>query len=408
MKVELEILNKCMYDMLEKLIQGQKLEQKKIVLFGLNSTSFAARQYLAERGYRVHAYIDNDKKKVEETEDFLRYQLCQHLSVQEIMLIHTYIPEELLEQYDEDVVVLVGSKYYSQMLRQLERMGYNEGKQVYQIVDFYDIESYVKEAPRTAGRELTALEIKEYQLNLLKFLDNTCEQNGLRYYICGGTLLGAVRHKGYIPWDDDIDVVMPLSDYKRLIELMKKSTKYSTISQYDQSGKYYNFFMRLTDNSTVMKVWEYPFLMTCGVNIDIFPLFGLPEGGEEALYFYHKIRRLNQRYIGNYITGNLKGERLEQIQYSLQEQIITMMESYDFDKSSQIGYLLSKYKEKEIMPRKLYENSVELEFEGQGFQAAVGYNDYLSRLFGNYMELPPEKARLNTHSNKAYVRNGVV
>ena len=65
---------------------------------------------------------------------------------------------------------------------------------------------------------LTIDECKEIQLSILKFIDKVCEENGLRYYLCGGTLIGAVRHRGYIPWDDDIDIMLPREDYRKLIE----------------------------------------------------------------------------------------------------------------------------------------------------------------------------------------------
>lgn len=408
MKIELEKVNRYLFQRLDKLIQDGALEKKQIILFGLNSSSYVTKDYLEDKGYPIYAFIDNDVKKREEANQAIDMILRNHIHKENYdefkkKIIYAYKPEELLQEKKEDAAILIASKYYSDMCMQLRKMGYVEKTQIFQTVNFYDLDAVldIKDLPDNM-LEIGNKEVREIQLQLLQKVHEICKENQLRYYMCGGTLLGAVRHKGYIPWDDDIDIAMPLNDYKKFIQIMQSDARYMPLSIYTHADSYYNFFMRFVDKDTLIKMWEYPFLLTSGISIDIFPLFGLPKRADEVNDFYHKIRRLNLEFIRTYIESTEETEEVLLQRKKYMSEIICMMEQYDFDESDKIGYLLSKYKEKEIMPRTIYEKQVSLEFEENYFEAASGYKEYLETLFKNYMELPPEKERYNTHNFKAY------
>lgn len=405
MEIKLQNLNHHLSDHLNELIRQGFFQNKEIILFGVNSTSHLMKKILNENGYQVSAYIDNDQMKCQETNQFLRYTLNHHMNVpvDQGAVILAYTPEEYLAAYKENAVILIASKYYPQMSGQLHKMGYEEGKQVYQIVDFYALEQLIQTEDMSGYRRLQMNEIREMQIELMRYVRDTCERNGLRYYMCGGTLLGAVRHKGYIPWDDDVDLAMPMPDYLRFIKIVKEQKKYLSLNIYDYPDDYYNFFMRLVNQDTYMKNWEYPFLMSSGVSIDIFPLFGLPSQQKERSFFYKTIRLLNERFISTYIENDKDTQELIASRHVLQKQIEEMMEQYPFDKCEWIGNVLSKYREKEIMPGTIYQDSVKLEFENDEFAAAGGYRDYLSRMFGDYMKLPAKVDQMNTHDYNAYV-----
>ncbi len=405
MKIELKNLNRYLSENLEKLIEQRTLQGKKIVLFGLNGTSHFMKNILQENGYRISAYIDNDRNRCQEINHFLAYTLMYHTNqqVKQEEVVRAYTPEEYLGEYRADAVILIASKYYPQMSEQLCKMGYQENVQVFQTVDFYALEQLIHSEDMSGYRKLQMNEIREMQLELMRYVRETCEANGLRYYMCGGTLLGAVRHGGYIPWDDDVDLAMPMPDYLEFIEITKAQQQYLSLNIYDYPDDYYNFFMRLINTDTYMRYWEYPFLMSTGVSIDIFPLFGLPEQQKERDYFYKTIRMLNERYISTYIENEADTPELTETRHELQQQIESMMEQYPFDECTWIGNVLSKYREREIMPRTIYQSSVPLGFEGDIFAAAGGYTEYLTRMFGDYMQLPPEKDRMNTHDYNAFV-----
>lgn len=407
--IQMENINKYMFQKIDELLKNGSLNNKKIVLFGLNTSSYAAKEYLETRQMKVFAYVDNDRRKIEEMNDFIEDVLPRHMrgssyKTESENLVKAYYPETLLGKFDDGYAILIASKYYVQMKEQLQKMGYIEKKHIYQIVDFYGLDEQIGEYQ--AGieyREMTADEVRQVQLDILKQVKKICTEQGLRYYLCGGTLIGAVRHKGYIPWDDDIDVIMPYQDYLKFINYIDKNSKeYAILSPYNNSDKCFTFFARMIKNNTIMKWWEYPFLMTSGVSIDIFALSGLPEREDEIQYFYNKVRRLNTKFISSFLKMNPDEEAEKKRREMIRMEILSMLEQYQFDTSKK-AFCISKYKEKEILPTALYKETQRMLFEGEEYNVAAGYDIYLKSLYGDYMKLPPENQRTGCHSYRAYI-----
>lgn len=408
MKIEMENINRYMLENIDILIEGKKLEDKRIVLFGLNTSSYAAREYLEKKGFRVCAYIDNDRKKVDELNDIINEILPVHMQSMAYEFakkefIRAYNPENLLKEFCDDYVILIASKYYSQMCEQLENMGYKEGKHIYQIVDFYSLEQQLKDFKVADDYiPLSHEEVRKYQLEILDEVKRVCEQNNLRYYLCGGTLLGAIRHKGYIPWDDDIDVIMPYQDYLKFIEIIDKDNEHYTIlSPYTNKEQCFTFFARMIHNDTFMKWWEYPFLMTSGVSIDIFALSGLPDSEDEIRFYYNKVRRLNTKFISSYLKLSYNDNDEIQAREKIRSEILEMLERYRFDDSKK-AFCITKYKEKDILPTSIYDKTIKVNFEDRIYDVAGGYDIYLKSLYGDYMKLPPVNQRTGCHNYKAY------
>lgn len=409
--MQIEVMNQYMFENIEGLIQEEKLREKKIILFGLNTSSFAAKDYLETRGLGVYAYIDNDARKREEVNSFLDNILPHQISKKDYRqlkerIAYAFTPEELLNSFDSDVVILIASKYYRQMCCQLQKMGYQEGQHIFKTMDFYGMEEiFGNLATQECGVEMTAKEVKMCQMGILRYVKKVCQENNLRYYLCAGTLLGAVRHRGYIPWDDDIDIAMPYPDYRKLLDLIyKEDRRYQVWSPYYDKEKCFCLFSRIFDQDTVMKVWEYPFLITGGVSIDVFPIFGLPDKAGDVMPYYSKVRRLQEQFISTYIEYAEETEEVIYKRISLQEELLSLLEKYSFDKSAQ-AFSITKYKEREILPAAIYDSSIEMEFEGEAFAVAEGYDIYLKALYGNYMELPPEEQRTTDHNFKAFWKN---
>jgi len=406
--IGIENVNKFMFEKIEDLIGKGYLQERKIILFGLNASSYAAKCFLEKKGYSIYAYIDNDQKKRDDLNEYLDEIMPRHMNSEDYAqvirsVIRAYKPEELLSEYEEQAVILIASKYYRAMCEQLEKMGYQENKHIFQTVDFFALDRILKQDVSVQGlKELEHSEIQQIQIKIAEYLKETCKKHNLRYYMTGGTLLGAVRHKGYIPWDDDIDMTMPMPDYLRLIDILKEDEHYEVLSIYNYPDIYFNFFMRLIDKSTLMKTWEYPFLMTTGVSIDVFPLIGLPENKKDVQAFFNRIRNLNTRYVSSFISFSEEDEEVKQYREKLRKEVIQMMEQYNFDQCEQAGYILSRYWEKDIMPRSIYDGETEMKFENTAFAAPTGYREYLGRIFGDYMKLPPESEQKPHHNYKAY------
>ena len=376
---------KHMYEYVDNLIQQDMITDMHIVLFGLNSSSYVIRDYLVKKGLSVTAYIDNDVRK--RTNWTGEIPACS--------------PEEMRERYGENVAILITSKYYLEMKKQLEELGYCENVHIFQVVNVRDLEQYVDFSDAEGMEEIGIEELKIIQMALLRYMKEICENNHLRYYLCGGSLIGAIRHGGYIPWDDDIDVVMPMKDYRELIRIVnEREDDFKVLNVYEHQGIFHSFYSRLVYPGTLMKTWDYPYMESVGVNIDIFPLYGVPEGEEAAEEWADRMEALHVNCMEEFIKYEEPSEGF----FTFQNQILSMMDEYAFDESTNVAYLLSRHKKKEIMPRSIYRKSVMVEFEGEMYPIPYGYDAYLTRLFGDdYMELPPEKDRVSVHNYRAFV-----
>ncbi len=145
---------------------------------------------------------------------------------------------------------------------------------------------------------MKTIEIKEMQkieLEILKSFSKICDEHKLRYFLSNGTLLGAIRHKGFIPWDDDIDVYMPRNDYMTFLQLVGSSLEphYKLLTPYN-SKEYIYTYAKLYDDRTILIEWPDTVRYTIGVYIDIFPVDGLPESIKETKKHFDRLKKLNR------------------------------------------------------------------------------------------------------------------
>ena len=139
-------------------------------------------------------------------------------------------------------------------------------------------------------KKLNSDEVKKIELQLLLKFDELCKKHDLQYSLCGGTLLGAIRHKGFIPWDDDIDVMMPRDDFEKLLKLEKTqaSDQVEKLVSW-KSGKSIYPFIKMINTKTVLKEKYLDKEYTTGVWIDIFPIDGMPEDQKIVDKKYKKV-----------------------------------------------------------------------------------------------------------------------
>lgn len=396
-------------DNLDKLIESNLLEGKKIVLFGLNISSYATKDYLEKKGYKIHAYIDNNEQKLLDLQELFHTILPKHIPVNhskfiQDSIVKAYKPEDGLVPFRDDYLILISSKYYPTMLLQLNKLGYQENIHVMKTVDFQGIDEIIAEETDIQGlREMDTKAIRKKQLELVAYVVDTCKKHNLNIFMGGGTLLGAVRHQGYIPWDDDIDLLLPMPDYKKLIDIITEEDRYDAYSIY-QNEYCNNFYLRVIDRNTIVKRWTYPFLTTAGVDIDVFPLMGLPARADETKAFFNRLRHIYGMYNDSFLTLFEDENTDHSFRDKLKSKIIEMTERYDFYESQQAGYILSKYWERDIMPRSIYDKTIYLKFEDMELPAPSGYDAYLQYLFGDYMKLPSEKDRYAPHNYRAYYK----
>ena len=258
-------------------------------------------------------------------------------------------------------------------------------------------------------REVTDVrEIQLMQLDILKYIDHICKKNGLNYYLYMGTLLGAIRHKGFIPWDDDLDICMPRSDYKKLIKIMKKrdNDRYS-LKCIELSKKEYNYcYAKMIDNNTIAKEIGKFQGDDLGVWVDIFPLDGVGDDIEEA----KKIIFNNKKIVNQVLCleagrkMNFKGKILYLLgRKRLNRILVHKMKKNDFKKSKYVTDIgMIDYHM--IFESKHFQGERVDLFEGQEFSVPCCSEELLEKVYGNYMKMPPEEERRPSHDCRIWIK----
>lgn len=273
-------------------------------------------------------------------------------------------------------------------------------------------------------KELSIDELREIQIDLLRKFDELCTKHQLRYSMCGGTLLGAVRHKGYIPWDDDIDVMMPRPDYMKFLHIMDiyEDDVYGISSPYkrpeDVKKPYVSTYIsfvnkktRLIERATTRKIESH-------IYVDVFPIDGLPDSYEESVALYKKAKRLYRRYAAQKMSPyrmksdtNIVSRLMWRGIYFLSKllpfdyyfkKLDRLAQTYEFDTSNYVGDIVAGYGIKERIPKQVFNRIEALPFEGCKFCALGEYDTYLKALYGDYMQLPPKEKQVRAHDNIAY------
>lgn len=265
---------------------------------------------------------------------------------------------------------------------------------------------------------LTLKEIQNIELDLLLAFDSICQKNNLRYSLGGGTLLGAIRHRGFIPWDDDIDVMMPRPDYDRFLELCKNQENGFNLITYDTVEGYNGLFAKIWDPSTIIKDDLMEMSFELGVNIDVFPIDGLGDSEKEALKIFNKTawnrEMLNAVLWKKYFRSKTHSILVEPIRFTMfvfsrfanPKKLLKKVDEenlkHPFESSSYAGCVCGSYREREIMTKDAFENYVDLKFEGHMLKGIEKYDEYLTKHYNKYMELPPKDKQETHHTYKAY------
>lgn len=253
-------------------------------------------------------------------------------------------------------------------------------------------------------KELNLKELQDYELEILKAFRNICQEHNLRYYITAGTLLGAVRHKGFIPWDDDVDVAMPRRDYDRLAKIMRQKPDSKLFYQDGKTDKLYPFgFAKLrSGNAFVYEQVLDNVKINNGCYIDIFPLDKCPKSDKAAgllfkIYMFFTTA-LTKKVNPNYRVGYTKKSALYFVNTAQRLPLGMLKGLREFFRKCFTGSRLctvggSHGYPKESYDREWFGEAVMLEFEKDRFCAPAGWEKLLKNMYGSYMEPPDEQCR---------------
>lgn len=252
------------------------------------------------------------------------------------------------------------------------------------------------------------------ELDILAKFISVCKDNGLRYFADGGTILGAVRHKGFIPWDNDIDVAMPRPDFDRLLEIGSTQFNHPYFFQtpHTEGGKFFRTWVKICNsNTTGASVEEYKKGINCGIFIDVFPLDIVPANKFLKFFFIKKLdfirknsrfsdhRAVPQRFIPKikyifklfiyrFLCGAPKSDELFRRYHRFAG-------SFWSKKASQIADLSHGYVRRFAWDIEDWRTFVSLPFEFLKINCPIGYDSVLKRQYGEYMRFPKD---ISTHS----------
>lgn len=263
-------------------------------------------------------------------------------------------------------------------------------------------------------------EIQSVSLEILKKIADICDQEGLKYSLAWGTLIGAVRHKGYIPWDDDVDIQMPRPDYERLKEyFIKNADALYPLRLFDNSVNGYPYMLARVSNDdyVIDTINEKPCGM--GIFVDIYILDGTGDTYEDAWNYasktckYPRLIFLSTRKY--YHFGTTKGflKRLFKVfvfiyakimgKEYFERKLLSIISQKPYDQKDYVGCVSWCERPKyAVIKKSEFEDMIDFQFENYKFKGPREYDKYLRIWYGDYMQLPPEKERIYHHLYKAY------
>lgn len=252
---------------------------------------------------------------------------------------------------------------------------------------------------------------KKY-LEIMKYFDKICTENNLSYFMCGGTMIGAVRHNGFVPWDDDVDMFMPRKDYEKLMEIWPNvaNTEKYFLARTDFKHNYHHAAMSIRDTETTfVNKHSVDEDIVHAMGIEIMPIDGAPRGKiarffqlyNAFIFALFNTQRLPDnkgklvRYTTALVYGVFRGKKLR---YKIWKRAEKRMSKYDWDDCDEVTELIGSIKGMLLRhPKDDFENTIRFQFEDFSVPVMKGYDRYLTHIFGNYMEYPPVEQRVAKH-----------
>lgn len=252
-------------------------------------------------------------------------------------------------------------------------------------------------------------ELQRTQIEILKVIDGICAVHGLRYSLYAGTLLGAVRHQGFIPWDDDLDICMPREDYDRLIALWDTvAPKGYLLQNKENTPRFTQSFTKIRkDHTTFLQDEKEIGAYHTGIFVDIFPVDRIPDRKlRRMLFYWHGMQY--QLYTREFVPP--KAGRLTRLVSAIllkmtpadrrpakRQKLLNKLTAYNGDRSLQTVTIETVGSMKQHHTADMIDNYVRLPFGADEFQCFADWDHHLHTKYGDYMKLPPEEERVWKH-----------
>lgn len=255
-------------------------------------------------------------------------------------------------------------------------------------------------------------ELKKIELDIMIKVHQFCEENGIKYYMIAGTLIGAIRHKGFIPWDDDIDIAMPREDYEKFLKKFPEyGKKNNLLAINNRTNPYYGRPMtKVIDTRTSLTEPEYRSDDPIGVFVDIWVMDGVPDDASKDAWLKKMRKEKEILFASAYkattqfsFAKNLAILLGRPINYKKRaEKFDKLAQTYKYEECDTVVNYIGMTKKLETYQKSWFGEGVLVDFEGYKFWAPVKYDEWLRARFGDYMQLPPENERIPHHVMNTY------
>lgn len=384
-------------EILKKELGYQEVKFKKIIIYGFNSGAKLCVYYLHTLGLSPIAIIDNAKEIRDVRKDY-----CG---------IPMYAPEEVLANVDEDVIIVIPALREREIRQNIVSINPNwEGK----IVSVYLQDKEKMFRAWKIERNYKVVDLREGQIELLRMmkeLHNFCEERSIKYMLAYGTLLGAIRHKGFIPWDDDMDIYMLWDDYVRFCNAIENEKRFKYNCMLCESSKMHTVstLAQIVSDNIYSEYYNYPLRTDQGVTIDIWPIVKFPNDSKYQNEYEQELVAAGDAWKENVVMGFASERYDKENHINMIEKLYQVMDKYSKSDTLYVGdgycgQFANLRRKHRATKRTVYENRILVDFEDTKLWIPAAYDEILTSFYGDYMKVP-DKDKQVPRSYKKMFRN---
>lgn len=373
---------------LQYVTEAYQLMDKKVVLFGENQYTYFVCKWMNAKNITVYKIIDNNPMK-------------WNRNYHDVYQVEP--PSKLI--WEKDIIVIIASLQYSEILiGQLQDLSFQK-HQIYILrSDRNRNKPIAFQDPDRMWWTQSNGEVQNLQYQIFIYLKEICTKHHLRFYLWSGTLLGAVRHQGFIPWDDNIDLIMPIADYMELEEILIRDDTYGLYSvlSMDETCRSISGTVQIMDMNTKVTEDCTPLWLDSHISVKLYLLCGFPDSEIDS--YKRELANMQKQFLLD--VKSLYGTELYswKLHQTIAEKYKQYLLRYPYDDSKWVGSITLDSKPPIITEKLNYDNYEVVQFYGKNAPVMRNYKWYLHTMYGDYSSYPPDAERVPLHGRNVRLR----